>query len=224
MTIQTCALVPVKAPARSKSRLSPVLEQDECACLSMAMLSDVIDALAGAASVDEVVVITADADVAAFVRQAGHRVMQDCSNNLCGALDAAARQLAADGVKTVLIIPADIPTITSADVDNLIRKHKGGLSISPAIRDGGTNALVCTPPDAVAFCYGKDSARKHLRRAERAGIVSSRLPVPAFFRDVDLPDDLVWLNSQQCAPHTLDFLRESGINARLKPGVSGTRL
>jgi len=224
MTIRTCALVPVKPPARSKSRLVPVLEQDECASLSLAMLSDVIDALAGAASVDEVVVITADEDVASMVRQAGHRVIEDVSTDLCGALDAAARQLAENGVETLLIVPADIPTITSTDVDNLINKHQGGLSISPAIRDGGTNALVCSPPDAVAFCYGKDSARKHLQRAERAGIVSSRLPVPAFFRDVDLPDDLVWLNSQQCAPHTLDFLRESGINARLKPGVSGTRL
>ena len=224
MTIRTCALVPVKPPARSKSRLAPVLEQDECASLSMAMLSDVIDALAGAASVDEVAVITADEEVAAMVRQAGHRVIEDVGTDLCGALDAAARKLADNGVETLLIVPADIPTITSSDVDNLIKKHKGGLSISPAIRDGGTNALVCSPPDAVAFCYGKDSARRHLQRAENAGLVCSRLPVPAFFRDVDLPDDLVWLNSQQCAPHTLDFLRESGINARLKPGVSGTRL
>lgn len=219
---RTCALVPVKAPALSKSRLTPMLEQDECASLCMAMLSDVLDALNGASSVNEIAVVTSDKHVAKLAQRHGHQVIQDDSGDLCGALDSAARQLAENGVETVLIVPADMPTINSADVDALIAKHRGGLSISPAIRDGGTNALVCSPPDAVAFCYGQDSANKHLQRAEQAGIPSTRLPVPAFFRDVDLPDDLLWLNNQQCGQHTLDFLRESGINARLKPGATGT--
>jgi len=215
------ALVPVKTPCRSKTRLTPVLEQDECARLCMAMLNDVLEALGNASGIDEVTVVTSDEDVAEFARTAGHRVLHDNGADLCTALDNAAAQLAASGVGTVLILPADIPTVTSQDIDDLLTRHEGGLSISPAIRDGGTNALICSPPDAVEFCFGTNSADRHIHQAEQAGIPCSRLPVPAFFRDVDLPDDLAWLSTRETARHTLQFLQHSGISARLAAGLFG---
>lgn len=209
------ALVPVKTPCEAKTRLSPVLGQDECARLCMAMLEDVLFALAGAQRIDAVAVVTTDDRVADFTAELGHTVMRDDGKGLCAALDAAAAELAAVGTQTVLIVPADIPTVSSADIDVLIERHNGGLSISPAIRDGGTNALICSPPDAVPFCYGRDSASRHMRAAEQSGVPCHRLPVPAFFRDVDLPEDLAWLGSQQKGAHTLEFLQQSGIRARL---------
>ncbi len=223
---RTCALIPVKAPERSKSRLAPVLEQSECADLSIAMLNDVLAALTAAQCIDAIAVLTADARVADLVAAAGHQVLPDFSADLCSSLDSAARQISAAGFATLLVIPADMPTVGPADIDALIARHQGGLSISPAIRDGGTNALVCSPPDAVTFCFGNDSARRHLQSAARAGIDALRVPVPAFFRDVDLPDDLLWLSNElstrKCGRHTQEFLRDSGITARLRPGATGT--
>jgi len=212
---RTCALVPVKPPGRAKSRLGAVLEKQECARLSMAMLDDVLTALTAASGIDSVTVVTDDDHVADLVATAGHDVFQDQGANLCAALDAAAAQLAATGVTTAMIVPADIPTISASDIDALLARHKGGLSISPAIRDGGTNALICSPPDAVPFCYGNDSARRHEKKAQQAGIVCNRLPMPAFFRDVDLPDDLAWLSTQENGASTLQFLQHSGISARI---------
>ncbi len=222
----TCALIPVKSPERSKSRLTPVLERNECAHLCLAMLSDVLEALAAAKTIDAIAVLTADPGVSERVLAAGHRVIADESEDLCSGLDSAAADISAAGFDTLLVVPADMPTLVAADIDALIEKHQGGLSISPAIRDGGTNALVCSPPDAVSFCFGKDSARKHLQKAERAGIHALRVPVTAFFRDVDLPDDLLWLNNElnnrRCGHHTREFLNASGITARLRPGATGT--
>ena len=219
---RVAALVPVKTPCRSKTRLTPVLEQDECARLCMAMLTDVLEALGSAQGIDETLVVTGDEDVAEFVRSAGHQVLRDNDAGLCDALDMAAAELAVRGFDTALILPADIPTVTAADIDNLLARHEGGLSICPAIRDGGTNALMCSPPDAVAFCYGKNSAERHIQQAEQAGVPHTRLPVPAFFRDVDLPDDLAWLGNQESAEHTLRFLQHSGISARVSATVFGT--
>ena len=119
-----------------------------------------------AQSIDETLVVTGDEDVAEFVRSAGHQVLHDNDAGLCDALDMAAAELAVRGFDTALILPADIPTVTAADIDNLLARHDGGLSICPAIRDGGTNALMCSPPDAVAFCYGKNSAERHIQQAE----------------------------------------------------------
>lgn len=211
----TVALVPVKTPCTAKTRLAPVLGQDECASLCMAMLEDVLDALSQAKHIDEVAVVTTDDTVAAMAKELGHSVLRDDGRGLCAALDSAAATLAAGGATTVLILPADIPTITAGDVDALLERHSGGLSISPAIRDGGTNALVCSPPDAISFCFGRDSASRHMSAAEKSGVPCHRLPVPAFFRDVDLPEDLAWLGNQEKGSHTLDFLRRSGIRARL---------
>lgn len=214
-------LIPVKAPERSKTRLQPVLDMDECARLCLAMLEDVLEAAGAATSVDGVAVVTADSAAARAARDVGAEVLEDRSGDLCGALDSAARQLAGRGATAVVVIPADVPTISAGNIDALVTKHQGGLTICPAIRDGGTNALMCSPPDAVPFCFGRDSARKHGERAEQEGVKFTRLALPAFFRDVDLPEDLAWLAGRESASHTLRYLRESGITARLKPASPG---
>jgi len=95
------------------------------------------------------------------------------------------------------------------------------LSICPAIRDGGTNALVCSPPDAMPFQFGSDSARKHLEEAAVRGMPNARLRMHAFFRDIDTPDDLVWLAGQKNGINTVRFLQQSGIAARLGPDHLG---
>ena len=214
-------LIPVKSPRRSKTRLLPVLDADECARLCLAMLTDVLQAAAAAESVAGVAVVTADETAAGLARDAGAEVLADEADDLCGALDAAAHEMASRGADAVVVLPADVPTVSAADIDALVAKHERGLTICPAIRDGGTNALICSPPAAVPFCFGSDSARKHGERAAQHGAPFTRLAQPAFFRDVDLPEDLIWLSGQTSAIHTLQYLREAGITARLKPDSLG---
>lgn len=211
------ALVPAKCPARSKSRLGSVLPAEDCAQLSHAMLQDVLAALRGASTIDHAAVLTDDDTVAHFAADAGHPVLRDAGDELCASLDKAAAALARRGAATVIVLPSDIPTVTSADIDGLLKRHEAGLSLCPAIRDGGTNALVCTPPDAVPFCFGANSAARHLQEAGARGVQTSRLALPAFFRDIDLPDDLVWLNAQRAGAHTQAYLQQSGLSARLGP-------
>jgi 2-phospho-L-lactate guanylyltransferase len=217
------ALIPVKSPGRSKTRLASVLQPQECAKLSRAMFMDVLAAMDAADKVCDIAVLTNDDEIAAIAQGLGHRVLPDRSEGeLCDGLNTAARKLAELGAETVLIVPGDLPTITSTDIDLLLQRHPGGLSICPAIRDGGTNALVCSPPDALPFQFGKDSARKHLEQAAKRGMETTRLPMQPFFRDIDTPDDLNWLAAQQSNSNTVRFLHESGIAARLGPAHTGT--
>lgn len=217
------ALVPAKAPGRGKTRLAPVLNADEAAQLSAHMLLDVLDALEAASAVNRIAVLTDADSVAELARDRGHTVLHDPADaEINSALNAAARELAARGATTVLIIPADLPTLQAADVDALLARHSEGLSLCPAIRDGGTNVLILSPPDAIECCFGADSAARHLDAAERAGIPAARLCLHAFFRDIDVPDDLAWLSQQDDTGHTTHFLHHSGISARLHRSATGT--
>jgi 2-phospho-L-lactate guanylyltransferase len=216
------ALIPVKSLARAKTRLAKVLQPPECALLSQAMLLDVLTAMEQARGIDRIAVLTSDPLVAELAAKLGHRVIADVDEGeLSDGLNAAVRQIAAAGARSVLVMPGDMPTVTAADIEQLLERHKGGLSICPAIRDGGTNALMCSPPDAIPFQFGTDSASKHLAAAEQRDIQNDRLRMHAFFRDIDTPDDLTWLAGQETAAHTLHFLREAGIMARLGPGHLG---
>lgn len=218
----TWALMPVKSLHRAKTRLAVLLQPQECAHLSRAMFMDVLAALQESQHVDRIAVLTSDEDVAALAGKLGHLVITDQpEDGLCDSLNAAARRIAALGAKTLLIVPADVPTISARDIDELLERHTSGLSICPAIRDGGTNALVCSPPDALPFQFGSDSARRHMDEAAKHNIAHARIPMHAYFRDIDTPDDLTWLASQQSAHNTLRFLRDAGIAARLGPGHPG---
>jgi 2-phospho-L-lactate guanylyltransferase len=216
------ALLPVKALELSKTRLASVLQPQECALLSRAMFMDVLAAMDDAHYISNIAVLTNDADVAELTTQLGHLVIADQpEGELCAGLNTAAIQISALGADTVLVMPGDLPTVTAKDIDDLLARHQGGVSICPAIRDGGTNAIICSPPDALPFQFGCDSARKHLQEATDRGMPHARLPMHAFFRDIDTPDDLAWLARQDNTGNTVRFLHQSGIAARLGPGHMG---
>jgi len=73
----TCAIVPVKVLAHAKRRLSSVLPDAARQRLVLAMLQDVLAALAGARSIDWLAVVTADQRVAALAQGHGVSVLPE---------------------------------------------------------------------------------------------------------------------------------------------------
>ena len=100
------ALIPVKRLRHAKSRLAGVLQPEECAMLSRAMLMDVLTAMDEAECIEHVAVLTDDMAVAELAEQLGHRVITDKSAGaLCAGLNAAAGEIAAAGADTLLVMP-----------------------------------------------------------------------------------------------------------------------
>jgi 2-phospho-L-lactate guanylyltransferase len=211
------ALLPVKALEKSKTRLAGVLNPQECHELALSMATDMVAALEAAQQIDGIAVLTTDAAAIRLGQQRGYRIMHETTDlDLNVNIDAAAGQLAAGGIETLLIVPSDLPTITAADIDELCRLHSNGLSVCPAIRDGGTNACLCTPPAAVPAQFGPDSARMFIAMADKLGVDGRLISLPAFERDIDRPDDLAWLLDQEAGQHTSAFLSNSNIRTRLQ--------
>jgi len=209
------ALVPLKPPEEAKSRLAPLLGPAERADFARHMARDVLAALLSARALAGIALLAADDRAAAVADGLPCRLLVDEQpGDLCASLVAAARRLGADGAATALIVPADLPALTGADVDALLAAHRGGVSVAAAARDGGTNGLVLTPPGAIPCLFGPDSAARHLAAAHERGLVATRCTLPGFARDIDTVDDVRWLCEQTPGISARDYLDRSGICGR----------
>ncbi len=176
-------IIPMKDPAVAKSRLSEVLPDAVRARLAMALFRRMLGFLREAQpGVDVLVVSESDAIKAEvtglFLKQKG-----------CG-LNEAVTQGAAwamtRGYGSICVLPADLADPSAADLARLLALG-AGVSIAPA-HDGGTNALLVAPPDAISFCYGKGSCIAHQRAAK--GLACTIIPLESFRYDIDTSADL----------------------------------
>lgn len=226
----TWALLPIKPPEQAKSRLASALEQYERAALAGWLMHDVMAALKAARGVDGIAVVGMP-PVAWQDKSSIRWIKDDPALGLSGNIDAAMDALADAGAATVAVVPADLPLLKARDVEALLGAHRGALSVVPAASDGGTNALVMSPPGVIRCCFGADSARLHLERAQgmdlpaqalratpAAADIPGNTPGPSlagFARDLDTVDDVRWLCAQPDGSQAHRYLRESGICARL---------
>jgi len=213
----TWALVPIKDFARAKSRLRPLLTAEQCAELAVCMAADVLRALRGCTRIGRVICLGEAPGVRTFANQQGCEfIAEHPGAGLRANLDLAARQLQENGAQTLLIVPGDLPTIEAADIDACIDKHRGGLTICPAERDGGTNALIVSPPTGIGFQFGEQSCAKHIHAAEAAGLEHRVEDAPAFRYDIDGPADLAWLCDASVQGRTGRYLERSGLKEKIR--------
>jgi 2-phospho-L-lactate guanylyltransferase len=186
------ALVPVKSLAASKSRLLPSLSREQLEQLSLAMLSDVVEALCGVPALDRVVVATPDATVARAAREAGADALLRPDPGLNAAIDAGASDLLARD-EPFLVVLGDVAGARSEELERLFEAANElshpCATLAPS-SDGGTSALLRLPWDAIPSCFGRDSAKAHRDAAGEAGIGLRELALPSLAIDLDRPEDL----------------------------------
>ncbi len=205
----TVAVVPVKNLATAKRRLKGVLGSGDRRRLSLAMLSNVLMTLKEVDILDAIAVISRDPGAIDLARTLRVRVLREMTTGLNAAVAEAARILSADGYSTLLVVPADVPLGTPAEVTLILQAQLDGSSVTlvPDRSGTGTNALACSPPGAIAPCFGESSLANHLNAAQRAGLASRVLPLSGLALDVDTPDDLVALMARLPRNGTHDALR-----------------
>ncbi len=207
------AVVPVKELDRAKERLAPVLMPERRRALMLAMLEDVLAALAATPGLGGLAVVTVDAAACRLAARYGARIIETgARDGHSGAVAAAARILAAEGCPSMVTLPGDIPLVTPAEITQLLAAHRPApaFTIAPSRDERGSNAIICSPPDAVPLRFGEDSFFPHLRAAEACGIRPTVLRLPGIALDVDTPEDLAALTLVPSATraHALLHLRE----------------
>ena len=192
-TVEVHAVVPVKDLGNAKQRLAGVLGQPERTALFRTMLEDVLEALAGAASIARIVLVTRDAEALALARRYGAECLIEPENRgHTAAVEFAARALAARGAEALLQVPGDIPRVTSGEIEAVIAAHASApaVTIAPSRDHRGSNAVLCSPPDVFPFRFGDDSFHPHLAAARAIGIEPTVVERPGIGLDIDTPGDL----------------------------------
>lgn len=211
-------MIPVVIPAKpldvALQRLGVVLHASERRALQAAMLTDVLSA--AAAFSDRVVVVTADALVAALAREHGAVVAPD-NDPPVGINAAVARGIAALRTRTALIVMGDLPCATADDLCQVSMAHPGGQGIVCAVsRDGtGTNAMLLSPADVITTTFGDGSLERHVTAAEEAGVESTLVTAPGLMLDVDTPEDLAALLRVPDGSHAGHLCRALGVAERI---------
>jgi len=179
-------LVPVKPPARGKSRLAG-LPDDRRAALAEAFARDTIAAARGAATVAAVMVVTDDVGFALEARRAGCEVLPDgVADDLNGSLEQAAaearRRWPDHGLAALC---ADLPALRPDDLAAALAAVAAPSYVADHTGQGTT--LYAVPPGAdFTPCFGFDSARAH----GESGATPLSGELAGLRLDVDDPVDL----------------------------------
>ena len=189
----TWAMVPLKSPERAKSRLAAALSPEQRLRLFFLLAERVIRTLQATRGIDSVAVVTASAEIAAFARSLGAvPVLQTNDFGMSASFDLALGELQLTEPQRVLMLPGDLPLISSGALEAVLSAAGTGpaIVVVPDRHRVGTNALLCSPPRALAPCFGGHSFERHLAAARAAGVTPRVLELEALALDLDHPEDL----------------------------------
>ncbi|WP_082407543.1 coenzyme F420-0:L-glutamate ligase [Mesorhizobium sp. 1M-11] len=189
MTVAIAILM--KDPAAAKTRLSPVLANDAREKLALLLFENTLQFFRRTHSGGPVGVVTASQETAAISRRYGASVIEETGGgDINAAAGHAAEWAIGIGATSLLVVHADIATLVDEEVDRLLAVRDRCSVVIGVSADGGTNALLLTPPDAIPFSYGPNSAHAHEAAAHKSGLSCERLQLAYLSKDIDTPQDL----------------------------------
>lgn len=184
-------LIPVKNLVNAKQRLSLVLDQPERTELAQAMLWDVLAAVSESGI--PVSLVTNDPYALELAAQFHCEVIAEKTNpGETGAIEMATRVCETRGIEYTIVIPADIPLITAAELKRVLASApEEGCVIVPASDGRGTNAILRNPAALIPLRFGNDSFKPHQAAACATGKPCLVLSLPGIGLDIDNPSDVI---------------------------------
>lgn len=177
---RTWALVPIRGLETAKTRLGADLDPEERAELVTELLRRTLAATRDARRIAGTVVVTMDGAAAEVARVHDAIGLVERAPGLNAAIAAARSVAEARGATAVLVLPADLPAISAAALDDLLAAI-GGVSTGDdseteplvglvADRHGsGTNVLFLRPPSVIEPAFGTGSRVRHELAASTVG-------------------------------------------------------
>jgi 2-phospho-L-lactate guanylyltransferase len=193
--LKATAVLPVKRFGAAKQRLASGIGRNRRADLVAAMLGDVLEAIAGARSIERTIVVSSEPVAEELAAAAGAALIPDSSES--GHVDAALTGIAraqADGAECVVLLAGDCPLLDPHELDRLLTGvPELYVGIVPDRHGAGTNALVLSPPSAIVPSFGEGSRARHVDAAREAGVPFGVEELSSIGLDLDTPADVIAL-------------------------------
>ena len=169
---RTWALVPIRGLETAKTRLGADLDPEERAELVTELLRRTLAATRDAHGIAGTVVVTMDGAAAEIARLHDAIGLVERAPGLNAAIAAARSVAEARGATAVLVLPADLPAISSGALDDLLATIEGGSAgdgpgggpVVGLVADrhgSGTNLLFLRPPSVIEPAFGTGSRVRH---------------------------------------------------------------
>lgn len=187
------AIIPLKPLTSAKSRLAAAIAPEQRQRLAEAFYRRVLDVTRATTRLAGTLVISRDPKALAIAREYGARTVQETgAAELNAALTKATTLVAHWKGKGVLILPADLPLVTVADIEAILDMGREANSVVIATdrNNDGTNALLVKPVGLFDYAYGAGSFDRHITRARLAGAAVYCYESERLALDIDMPDDL----------------------------------
>jgi 2-phospho-L-lactate guanylyltransferase len=196
--LNAVAVLPVKRFGAAKQRMAGGITGGQRRDLAEAMVADVLEAIGRARAIERTIVVTGDPIAQGLAAAAGAEVVPDPEDT--GHVEAAQAGIAraeADGAERVVLLAGDCPLLDPRELDRLLTGVPGNyVGVVPDRHGTGTNALLLSPPNAIAPAFGEGSRDRHVEAARQAGVPFGIEELPSIELDLDTPADVIALTRE----------------------------
>ena len=207
--MRAALLVPVKNLTNAKQRLAEALDQAQRSQLAETMLRDVMNAAAGVTDRLDVFLVTGDSRAQAMAAEFDFGVIEDTRNESeTAAIDMATAWCERHGYDTTVVVPGEIPLITSAELHHVLdAAPPEGAVFVPAYDRRGSNCILRRPASIIPLRFGSDSFQPHCEAMKKTGKPLIILEMPGIGLDIDNPHELELLVQRAGDTHAQRLLR-----------------
>lgn len=186
--MKTLIVIPCKALAEGKSRLSGAIDQPARTALCESFLRRTLETAAALVPADQVRVVTADARATRIAQEYAIPAIHEHALGLNEALALARNVILASEERgcDALILPIDLPLATPAALNRVLGRTED-VVVVPDEEGDGTNLLFLHSQalPTFGFSFGPRSFARHVAGAKLAGHTLSIMREAALCFDVD---------------------------------------
>jgi 2-phospho-L-lactate guanylyltransferase len=166
------------------------MSEEQRSDLVVGMLHRVLGAIKGS-SIEMFWVVGGDERIRNVARNFDGIWMEELGRNLNDTLGKAFDELAGRNA-AALYLAGDLPFLKPSDLHSLLRssRRNTNITLAPARRDGGTNAILVPPGIPFRPELGPRSFSKHLSTAAAMEVSVAICYSPGLGFDLDITDDL----------------------------------
>ena len=207
-------IIPVKKINAAKYRLKSLLNPLQRKQLFLAMLEDVLSVVKSIPELENISLATICPTAIKIAKKYGASILDTYRDEgQTEAIKKSAEVLDNNGIKNMILLPADIPLVTETEISKVIEVHNRSpmMTIVPARDEKGSNCIALSPPTAIPLSFGPNSYFPHIDAARNSELKLKTISLPGIGLDIDTPSDLKELCKKPISTRTQKFLNDQKI-------------